>query len=65
MKWLKEVERLSLSQLEEPQRRWADLDTALAEPVYNVATGLFLRDLLQYQQRRSKLGYALSGRAAL
>ena len=65
MKWLKEVETLSLSQLEKPRRRWDDLDTALAEAVYNVATGPLPRDVLQYQQRRPKLGYALSGRAAL
>ena len=38
---MKDVEKLPRSRLEEPQRRWDDLDTALAEAVYIVATGLF------------------------
>ena len=64
-KLLADVEKVQLSQLEEPQRRWDDLDTALAEAVDAVAAGPLLRELLLYQRKHSNLGRALAGRAAL
>ena len=51
--------------MERPQRRRDDLDTALAEAAYAVATGPLKRERLFYQERRSVLGFATSGHAAL
>ena len=39
MKWIQEVERLNIAELDRPIQRWDDLDTALAEAVVNVAKG--------------------------
>ena len=65
MKWIQQVEKLNLAELETPSARWDDLDTALADAVVNVAKGALGRELLLYREEKSRLGKALSGRAAL
>ena len=44
MAWLQAVETKTLQELEVPQSRWDDLDTALAEAVDKVASGPLRRD---------------------
>ena len=46
-------------------RRWDDLDTELAEAVLNASHGAIKRELLLYQEARTRMRLPLAGRAAL
>ena len=48
MKWIQQAEKLSLAELEAPNSRWDDLDTALADAVVNVAKDALGREFLFY-----------------
>ena len=66
LKWLQAVESCNdVALMEAPGRRWDDLDTALAETIVEVAKGPLKRELLLYQEERTRRGEPLAGRAAL
>lgn len=66
MAWLRAVEGAKgFEELESYRRRWDDLDSALAAAIVGVARRPLQRELLLYQERRSKAGFALTGRSAL
>jgi hypothetical protein len=66
LKWLQAVESCGeLTLLEAVKKRWDDLDTALAEAVIDIAKGPLKRELLLYQEQRTRQGHPLTGRAAL
>ncbi|CAK0849503.1 unnamed protein product, partial [Prorocentrum cordatum] len=70
LRWLQEVETTfsieHLERLAAKQKRWDDLDIALAEAVLSVASGPLRRELLMYQEEQTrKGGNPLLGRCAL
>jgi hypothetical protein len=66
LKWVKECEHANhISELERSGKRWDDLDTALATAMVDIARGPLKRELLMYQEKQSKRGEPLCGRAAV
>lgn len=66
LRWVQELEILvSIGTVEGPRRRWNELDTALAAAIVPIARGALQRELLLYQERQSRRGLRLFGRAAL
>ena len=69
LRWLQVVEATAsiehLERLAAKEKRWDDLDIALAEAVLAVASGPLRRELLIYQEEQTRKGNPLSGRCAL
>ena len=49
--WIQYVEKpgVGIADLEVSDKRWVDLDVALAEALLKVVSGLLLKDILYYQ----------------
>ena len=67
MAWIQFVEKpgVGLADLEVSDKRWDDLDVALAEAILKVVSGSLLKDVLYYQDTLAKDCKLMPGRAAL
>ena len=62
-KWTKR--NINLADLKVSDKRWDDLDVALAEAVFKVVNNSLLKEILYYQETQANGGRLMHGRAAL
>ena len=67
MVWIQQVEQLNIhvADLEVSDKRWDDLDVALAEAILKVVSNSLLKEILYYQETQAKDCRLMHGRTAL
>ena len=67
MAWIQQVRKpnINLADLEVSDKRWDDLDVALAEAVFKVVNNYLMKEILYYQETQAKECRLMHGRAAL
>ena len=65
LRWIQQVEKATLAELEVPDKRWDDLDVVLSQAVVGIVTGPLHRELMLYQANQVQQGRQMHGLAAL